>query len=276
LTVSKGQTVPAIDPSRYEWIKIDKREDGVATLTLNNPRRKNAVPRPMHRELERIWDEIDADDDIRVVVLTGEGDAFCAGTDLSVQDQDNQEGRKGRPPTRSARRLFWNMLDAEKPIIAKVRGPAYGVGVNIALACDMVIAAEGARFCDSHVRMGIAPGDGGAALFPLLLGFHRAKEYLMLGEPLEARKAVELGLINYCVPEPELDAFVDGYARRLAAGAPLAISYGKMSVNLLLKQMTAGAFETSLAYDQLTLFTDDHKEGARAFLEKRPPSFKGS
>jgi enoyl-CoA hydratase len=268
--------VPAIDPSRYDWIKIDKREDGVATLVLNNPRRKNAVPRPMHRELERIWDEIDADDDIRVVVLTGEGDAFCAGTDLSVQDQDNQEGRKGRPPTRSARRLFWNMLDAEKPIIAKVRGPAYGVGVNIALACDMVIAAEGARFCDSHVRMGIAPGDGGAALFPLLLGFHRAKEYLMLGEPIEARKAAELGLINYCVAEAELDAFVDGYARRLAAGAPLAISYGKMSVNLLLKQMTAGAFETSLAYDQLTLFTDDHKEGARAFLEKRPPSFKGS
>jgi enoyl-CoA hydratase len=276
LTVSKGQTVPAIDPSRYEWIKIDKREDGVATLTLNNPRRKNAVPRPMHRELERIWDEIDADDDIRVVVLTGEGDAFCAGTDLSVQDQDNQAGRKGRPPTRSARRLFWNMLDAEKPIIAKVRGPAYGVGVNIALACDMVIAAEGARFCDSHVRMGIAPGDGGAALFPLLLGFHRAKEYLMLGEPIEARKAAEIGLINYCVAEAELDGFVDGYARRLAAGAPLAISYGKMSVNLLLKQMTAGAFETSLAYDQLTLFTDDHKEGAKAFLEKRPPSFKGS
>jgi len=268
--------VPAIDPARYEWIKIAKSDDGIATLTLNNPRRKNAVSRPMHREIERIWDEIDQDDDIRVSILTGEGDAFCAGTDLSVQDADNQEGRKGRPPTRSARRLFWNMLDAEKPVIAKVRGPAYGVGVNIALACDMVIAAEGARFCDSHVRMGIAPGDGGAALFPLLLGFHRAKEYLMLGEPLEARKAAELGLINYCVPAEELDAFVAGYAQRLASGPPLAISYGKMSVNLMLKQITAGAFETSLAYDQLTLFTDDHKEGARAFLEKRAPTFKGS
>ena len=268
--------MPAIDPARYEWIKIDKREDGVATLTLNNPRRKNAITRPMHRELAQIWDDVDADNDILVSILTGEGDAFCAGTDLSVQDTENQSGRKNRPPTKNARKLFWNMLDAEKPMIAKVRGPAYGMGVNIALACDMVIAAEGAKFCDSHVRMGIAPGDGGAALFPLLLGFHRAKEYLMLGEAIEGRKAAELGLINYCVSEAELDDFVDGYARRLAAGAPLAISYGKMSVNLLLKQMTAGAFEASLAYDQMTLFTDDHKEGARAFMEKRAPQFKGS
>lgn len=268
--------MPAIDPARYEWIKIDKRDDGVATLTLNNPRRKNAITRPMHRELAHIWDDVDADNDILVTILTGEGDAFCAGTDLSVQDADNDSGRKNRPPTKNARKLFWNMLDAEKPMIAKVRGPAYGMGVNIALACDMVIAAEGAKFCDSHVRMGIAPGDGGAALFPLLLGFHRAKEYLMLGEAIEARKAAELGLINYCVPGDDLDAFVDDFARRLAAGPPLAISYGKMSVNLLLKQLTAGAFETSLAYDQMTLFTDDHREGARAFMEKRPPVFKGS
>jgi enoyl-CoA hydratase len=268
--------VPAIDPSKYTAIKIEKRADGVATLILNNPAKKNALSRTMHRELQFIWDDVDADDDIRVVILTGEGNAFCAGTDLSVQDAENEAGRTRRPPTRGARRLFWNMLDCEKPIIAKVRGPAYGAGVNVALAADMVIAAEGARFCDSHVRMGIAPGDGGPALWPLLLGFHRAKEYLMTGDPVEASKAAEIGLINYCVPDAELDAFVDGYAVKLANGAPLAISYAKLSVNLMLKQLTAGAFETSLAFDQLTLFTEDHAEGTRAFLEKRPPQFKGS
>ncbi|MBA2933731.1 enoyl-CoA hydratase/isomerase family protein [Sphingomonas sp. CGMCC 1.13654] len=242
---------------------------------LNNPTKKNAVSRPMHREIERIWDDVDADNNIRVAVLTGEGNAFCAGTDLSVQDEDNAQGRPSRPPTRSARRLFWNMLDCEKPIIAKVRGPAYGVGVNIAMAADIVIAAEGARFCDSHVKMGIAAGDGGAALWPLLIGFHRAKELLMTGDPVDAKRAAEIGLINHCLPEAELDPFVDALAARLAAGAPLAISYTKMAVNMMLKQLTAGAFETSLAYDQMTLFTDDFREGTRAFLEKRAPKFSG-
>ncbi|MEX1147581.1 MAG: enoyl-CoA hydratase/isomerase family protein [Sphingomonadales bacterium] len=257
-------------------IRLTKQDGGIATVTISNPRRKNAVSRPMHRQLERIWEEIDCDDDIRVVILTGDGDAFCAGTDLSVQKDQNEAGRPGRPPTGSARRLFWNMLDCEKPIIAKVRGVAYGLGVNIALAADIVVASEGTRLCDSHVKMGIAPGDGGAALWPLLIGFHRAKELLMLGDPVEASKAAELGLINHCVPEDELDDYVNTLAAKLTAGAPLAISYAKMSVNLMLKQMMAGAFETSLAYDQLTLFTKDHKEGVRAFMEKRKPRFIGS
>jgi enoyl-CoA hydratase len=264
-----------LDPQQYEMLKIAKR-DGVATISLDNPARKNAVNRRMHYELEHVWDDVDADEDVRVAVLTGEGDAFCAGIDLNDQKEQNDEGRSGRPRTRGARRLFWNMLDCEKPIIAKVRGVAYGLGVNVALACDMVVAAEGARFCDSHVKVGIAPGDGGAALWPLLIGFHRAKELIMMGDPVEAKRAAELGLINYCVAEAELDGFVEGLANKLAAGAPLAISYGKLSVNVMLKQLMAGAFETSMAYDQMTLFTNDHAEGARAFLEKRKPQFRGS
>jgi enoyl-CoA hydratase len=267
--------MPTIDPSRYQMIRVASHE-GIVTLTLNNPSRRNALTRPMHAELERIWDDVDADDDIRVAILTGEAGTFCAGTDLGVQQQDNNAGRKGRPKTRSARRLFWNMLDCEKPIIAKVRGYAYGVGVNIAVLCDLVYAAEGAKFCDSHVRMGIVPGDGGAALWPLLIGFARAKEYLMTGEPILAQDAARMGLINHCLPDAELDDAVDAMAHRLVEGAPLAISYAKLSVNTMLKQLVAGAFETSLAYDQLTLYTDDHKEGANAFLQKRPPKFHGS
>ncbi len=267
--------MPTIDPSNYQMLKVSAHE-GVATIILNNPARKNAVTRQMHSELERIWDDVDADDDIRVSVLTGEAGTFCAGTDLGVQQKHNEEGRRGRPRTRPARRIFWNMLDCEKPIIAKVRGYAYGLGVNIALSCDMVFAAESARFCDSHVKMGIAPGDGGAALWPLLIGFIRAKEYLLTGEPLDAKRAADIGLINYCLPDAELDAAVDAMARKLADGAPLAISYGKLSINSMLKQLLVGGFETSMAYDQLTLYTQDHKEGANAFMQKRKPKFTGS
>jgi enoyl-CoA hydratase len=266
--------MPTIDPAGYEMIDVSS-VDGVATLTLNNPARKNAVNRQMHLELERVWDEVDSDEDIRVVVLTGAGGAFCSGIDLSGLQTEGSAGRPGRPRTRGARRLFWNMLDCEKPIIAKVRGVAYGLGVNIAMACDLVIAAEGARFCDSHVKAGLVPGDGGAALWPLLIGFHRAKEFLMTGDPIDARRAAEMGLINYCVPEMELDRFVAEYANKLVAGAPLAISYAKLAINTLLKQLMAGAFETSLAYDQLTLRTRDHAEGAAAFLERRKPKFTG-
>lgn len=265
----------AINPDKYEFIRIEKR-DGVATLTMDNPGRKNAVNRRMHAELEFIWDDIDADDDVRVAVLTGANGAFCAGIDINDLKDQNDGGRKGRPRTRGARRLFWNMLDCEKPIIAKVRGPAYGVGVNIAMACDLVYADETARFCDSHVKIGLTPGDGGAALWPLLVGFHRAKELIMTGDVVDARRAADIGLINYCVEADALDGAVDAMAAKLAAGAPLAISYAKLAVNMMLKQLMAGAFETSMAYDQLTLFTDDHKEAAKAFLEKRPPRFSGS
>jgi enoyl-CoA hydratase len=263
-----------IDPSNYQMMQISSAE-GVATLVLNNPARKNAVNRRMHLELERVWDDVDADDDIRAVVLTGAGGAFCSGIDLSGLQEEGKRGRPGRPRTRGARRLFWNMLDCEKPIIAKVRGVAYGLGANIAIGCDLVIAAEGARFCDSHVKSGLVAGDGGACLWPLLIGFHRAKEYIMTGEPIDAARAAAMGLINYCVPENELDGFVQDFARRLADGAPLAISYGKLAVNTMLKQLMAGAFETSLAYDQLSIRTHDHAEGAAAFLEKRKPKFTG-
>lgn len=260
----------AIWQDRYDRLQIDL--DGhIATIVLANPAKKNALTWAMHRELERVWSDIDDDDRIRVVVLVGEGDAFCAGVDFSTDDL----AAHVRPPTRGARRLFWNMLDCEKPIIAKVRGPAFGLGASIALLADVVIASDKARFCDSHVRVGIAPGDGGAALWPLLIGFNRAKEFLMLGEPLTAARAAELGLVNHCVADDQLDGFVASMAARLAEGAPLAVSYAKMGVNLMLKQVVAGAFEQSLAYDMLTLKTADHAEGVSAFTQRRPPRFTG-
>lgn len=267
----------AIDPDSYTGLILHK-QDRVLYAELNNPGRKNALNPTMIAELNRLWSEVDDDDDVRVVVLSGHGDAFCAGIDLRNISAASGPDRKDRTrlSVKGPRDTFWRMLDCETPIISKVRGPAYGLGVNICLSADMVIASENARFCDSHVKNGIAPGDGGAALWPLLVGFHRAKEFIMLGDPISAKRASDVGLINYCVPDGDLDAVVDKFANQLADGAPLAIAFAKLSVNVMLKQLMAGAFETSMAYDMLTLTSNDVKEGATAFVEKRKPNFTGT
>jgi enoyl-CoA hydratase len=267
--------MPAIDIDRYEHVRL-RRDGPVLTATITNPAKKNAVNRGIQDDFARLWRDVDGDPDLRVVVLTGEGNAFCSGVDLStLSGGDAPVQRRERATAKGIRDRIFDILDCETPVIAKVRGPAYGMGVNIALACDFVIAADDARLCDSHVKNGIAAGDGGVPLFPLLVGFRRAKEMLMLGEPITGKEAAEMGLINRSVPEDRLDATVEEYAAKLVAGPPLALSWTKLSLNVLMKQLTLGAFETSIAYDMLTLRTDDVEEGSRAFVEKRPPRFTG-
>jgi enoyl-CoA hydratase len=175
----------------------------------------------------------------------------------------------------NAKRHLYTQLDCDKPVLAKVRGVAYGVGVTMALACDMVFAAKGARFCDSHVKAGMVTGDGGVMLWPLLVGMHRAKEYLMTGEPVSAELAESWGMINRCLPDEELDAQVDAMARKLLDLPPHAVNYTKASLNVALRQSMAGGFETSLAYQIYTQGMQDAKEATRAFVEKRKGVFKG-
>jgi enoyl-CoA hydratase len=266
-----------MDLASYPALKL-AQEGFVLTVTLSNPGKKNAYTPAMGRDLDRLWREVDYDETVRVVVLTGEGDAFCAGLDLSYLSDTSGESAKGltKGKIKGTRMRIYDMLDCETPIISKVRGPAFGLGVNLCLAADMVVASETAVFCDSHVKNGIAAGDGGVALFPLLIGFHRAKEALMLGRRIPARQAAEIGLINHCVPDAELDQFVADLANEISESAPLAVSWTKLAVNALLKQLVTGAFETSVAYDMLSLQTDDVTEGSTAFLERRKPKFKGS
>lgn len=265
------------DYSRYRELKLELT-DGIMTVTLSNPSKKNAVTPGMGEELSTIWEDLGLDPAVRVIVLTGEGQEFCSGVDLSTQNRNFAGERPANPlnfVTRSARKHVMGLLDCEKPTIAKIRGVAYGMGVNMALACDMVFAAEGARLCDSHVKMGMAAGDGGVLLWPLAVGFHRAKEYLLTGDPVPANVAAEIGLINRCVPEESLDAHVQNMAEKLRDLPPHAVSYTKMSLNVALKQMTASAFEASLAYEIYTMGMDDFKEATAAFLEKRKGVFRG-
>jgi len=271
--------MPPIRLETYEHVRLTKGDLGTLTATITNPERKNAVNAGVAADLHRLWREVDADLDVRAVVLQGEGDAFCAGGDFtSLADELPTGGasRRHKAVAKGIRDRVIDIIDCETPTIAKVRGPAYGMGANIALACDFVIAADDARFCDSHVKNAITAGDGGVAFFPLLIGFRRAKEMLMLGDAITGSEAAEIGLINKAVPGDELDAAVQDLADRLVEGPPLAMAWTKLSLNSLLKQMVLGAFETSIAYEMLSLRTDDVDEAMRAFTEKRSPKFIGS
>lgn len=262
------------DYSRYTALRLDKK-DGVMTITLSNPGRRNATTPGMSAELTRIWDDLWLDPEVRVIVIQGDGSDFCAGADTGRLEGRFEVTNPVFPMTRVAKKHAYGILDCEKPTIAKVRGVAYGIGVTLSLACDLVYAAPGARFCDPHVRVGLVAGDGGVLLWPALGALRRAKEALMLGEPISAEDAADIGLINRVVPDDELDAHVDNVVQRLLAQPPHALNYTKASLNLALKQMTGPAFEASLAYEAYTFKTEDFKEATRAFVEKRPANFRG-
>src|SRR5262245_58710067 len=181
----------------------------------------------MHHELGRIFDALAKDDDVDVIVLTGAGDAFCAGADLNWLKRRLEEPPAPRDTRNGGRAIVLGLLDCPKPVIARVNGDAIGLGASLALLSDIVIAVDTARFADPHVRIGLVAGDGGALIWPLLIGYARAKEYLLTGNPVPAPEAARMGLINHAVPAGELDATVERFARQLADGAPMAIQFTK-------------------------------------------------
>ncbi|SFF77604.1 enoyl-CoA hydratase [Novosphingobium sp. CF614] len=269
------------DYSRYSGLGLSL-SDGIMTVTLSNPGRKNAITTLQGDELVTIWEDLWEDPDVRVIILTGDGGDFCSGADVSgLVRRAEQPGdpdvrvKPVNPTFRKARKHVYGILECEKPIIAKVRGVAYGLGVNLALACDMVFAAPGARFCDSHVKAGLVAGDGGVLLWPLLVGMHRAKEYLMTGEPVLAEKAADIGLINGCIPDDQLDAHVQALAERLRDLPPHAVNYTKAALNVAMRQMTGAAFEMSLGYEIYTMRTNDFREATQAMIGKRKGQFRG-
>jgi enoyl-CoA hydratase len=269
------------DYSRYTGLGLSL-VDGIMTVTLSNPGRKNAITADQNTELTTIWDDLWEDPQVQVIILTGEGSDFCSGADVSRLVKRAEGTLETEPQfapinqtSRKARKHIYGILECEKPIIAKVRGVAYGLGVNLALACDMVFAAPGARFCDSHVKAGLVAGDGGVLLWPLLVGMHRAKEYLLTGEPVPAEKAADIGLINGCVPDDQLDAHVQALAEKLRDLPPHAVNYTKAALNQAMRQMTGGAFEMSLGYEIYTMRTNDFREATTAMSQKRKGQFRG-
>ena len=247
----------------------------VLYVSIAHEKMRNAVDGALHEDLAHVFYDINQDENADVVVLTGHGRWFCAGGEMSwFQDLINHK-EKWRSMIVEAKKILNGLLELEKPIIAKVNGAAAGLGASIALLCDMAYASEDAVIGDPHVKMGLVAGDGGAVIWPHLVGLHKAKEMLLTGRMLPASEAHRMGLINHVVPAAELDAAVDAVADDLASGATLAIRWTKTVMNLELRRINAAISDAAFAYETLTNDSEDHQEAVNAFVGKRAPIFKG-
>ena len=264
-----------MDYQKYSQLTV-AIESRVGTITLNRPDRLNAVNGVLLSELAHIFRDVEADSNIDIIILTGAGKAFSAGGDLEWMQDAIDRPDSFEQSSRDGKQIIFSILDCEKPIIAKVNGHAIGLGATLALFCDVIFASENAKFGDPHVSIGLVAGDGGAVIWPQLVGYARAKEYLMTGDLISATKAENIGLINHVVKADELDAAVSDFARRLAGGALKAIRWSKVSVNIGLKQLAHAIMDTSVAYEVITSASSDHAEAVAAFREKRQPKFSGT
>lgn len=277
-------STPSSERPITEQVRHLVDERGVAWITLDRPDVKNAISPDQRVRLIGLLGEASADLGVRVVVLGATGDAFCTGADLRARREPAP-----RPPDAPARgvgeiaamirggaqAMVAAVLDCEKPVIAAVGGTAAGIGAHLALACDLVVAAEGVRFIEVFVRRGLVPDGGGAYLLPRIVGVQKAKELLFFGDDLPAAEAHALGLVNMVVPPDRLDSAVDEWAARLAAAPTRALALTKALVNRSLDSDRATAFAEEATAQELNMGTVDANEGVAAFVERRTPAYRG-
>lgn len=260
----------------YELILTELDDDGIMTVTLNRPEKRNAFMPQWHAELIEIWEKIHIDDRIRCVILTGAGKAFCAGGDVAAFAAANQDPMdKALNWLRDVKTTVVKIMECDKPIIAKVNGAAVGLGASLVAACDVSFIADTAVIGDTHVKVGLVAADGGTALWGLLMGVNRQKEYLWSCELMSGEKAAAIGLCNHCVPAADLDRTVQEYALTLAAQPPRAVQWTKRAINAPLINQVSVNFDTAVPLEVMTANSEDHVEASRAFREKRKGVFKG-
>lgn len=260
----------------FTCIATELTDDGVLWVTLDRPERRNAISPEMHEELTPLFRRIAEDRAVRVVVLTGAGDkAFCVGADFGgMQDNLDQGYEDGMPELMiGSTALVRAQLAVPQPVIAAINGDAIGLGATMALFCDITYMAAEARLADPHVNAGLVAGDGGAILWPLLMGLNRGKEFLLTGDIMDAAEADRLGLVNHVVPRAELRAAAAAMAQRLARGPQVAIQFNKRLANAELVDRVNRLIDASLAMEAITFSTADHREAVRSFIEKRAPTF---
>jgi enoyl-CoA hydratase len=258
----------------HEFLDVSVRDE-IATVAINRPHRLNTLDRAAHAEMEDIWARLQARQDVGAVVLCGTGDVFSAGGDVKdmLEFAAENPGQGSGIDIARARRLVYAMLDFEKPLIAAVEGRAFGLGATVALLCDFVVAASDARFSDPHVDIGLTPGDGGAAIWTVVAGPHRARDLLLRGTVLTTEQLMPIGVVAEMCPPGTAVARAQALAAELLAKPRLALRGTKVSVNAWVKAQFAGILEVSLAWETATLRSADFAEGVAALGAKRQPRF---
>lgn len=256
----------------YPGLELELRDHGILWMTLTRPEKLNATDGELHLALSRIWDDIDRHPEIRVVVVTGNGEAFSAGGDLEWISGMTGDYDTIRGVLREAGDIVYRMLRCEKIIISAINGVAVGAGLAVALMADISLMAREARFTDGHLRLGVAAGDHAAICWPLLCGMAKAKYYLITSDFIDGETADRIGLVSKSVPAAELLAEAERVATKIATGPQDAARFTKRSLNLWFSQ-SAPAFDASLALEMLNFLGPDAAEGVRALQEKRRPEF---
>ncbi|QES42213.1 enoyl-CoA hydratase [Streptomyces venezuelae] len=270
-------TAPAPREHPLDSLIRHSTDNGVSWITLDRPEAMNALTWDQRERVIALLGDASGDPGVRTVVITATGKGFCAGADLrgAPVTAERVPGDVARTIKQGAQRLVSAVLDCEKPVIAAVNGTAAGIGAHLAFACDLVIAAEHARFIEVFVRRGLVPDGGGAYLLPRLIGPQRAKELMFFGDAVSAADAERMGLVNRVVLADELEKTAREWAERLAAGPTRALALTKQLVNASLETDRAAAFAAEAAAQEINMTTADAREGVASFVERRTPTYRG-
>jgi enoyl-CoA hydratase/carnithine racemase len=252
------------------------RVDGhIGTITLNRPAHRNAFTLEMLEECSRILLEWQKDPEIRVIVLTGAGESFCAGGDVKKMGQPTSIVQKKSDLWLRMQSVPKALASMDKPVIAMINGDAVGGGLDLALMCDIRVASDRARFSEAYVRLGLVPGDGGAFFLARLIGLGRALELLLTGEFFDAAEAARLGVVNHAVPHEELASRTYAIAERIASNPPLSVQATKRLTYQSFQNNMIASLELASSQAVIMMNTEDHKEAVDAFRNKRKPHYKG-
>ena len=258
--------------AEYKALDIDSPAERILRISFNKPETLNSLDKDGHRELTYIWRDIDEDENVSAVILTGKGRAFSAGGDFGMIEEMIADSKTLIRTWKEARDLVYNIINCSKPIVSAINGAAVGAGLVAGLLADISIAGKSARIVDGHTRLGVAAGDSAVINWPLLCGMAKAKYHLLLCEPMDGEEAERIGMVSLCVEDDELQERALKVAVRLRDSAPAATRWTKYALNNWYR-MAGPSFDASTALEMLGFTTAEAVEGVAALREKRKPDF---